>query len=46
MIVCPVAVGGGKWFLPDSVRLDLELVEQRQFRKRVIVLRYTVAAAK
>jgi dihydrofolate reductase len=42
MIVCPVVVGGGKRFFPDGVRLDLKLVEERRFRKGVIVLRYAV----
>ena len=42
MIVCPVVVGGGKRFFPDGVRLDLELVEERAFRKGVVVLRYAV----
>jgi dihydrofolate reductase len=42
MIVCPVAVGSGKRFFPDGVRLDLELVEERRFRNGAIVLRYAV----
>lgn len=42
MIVCPVVVGGGKRFFPDGVRLDLDLVWERRFRKGVIVLRYAV----
>jgi dihydrofolate reductase len=42
MIVCPVVVGRGKRFFPDGVRLDLELAEERRFRKGVIVLRYAV----
>jgi dihydrofolate reductase len=42
MIVCPVVVGSGKRFFPDGVLLDLELVEERRFRKGVIVLRYAV----
>jgi dihydrofolate reductase len=42
MIVCPVVVGGGKRFFPDSVRLNLELVEERRFGNGVVVLRYTV----
>jgi len=42
MIVCPVVVGSGKRFFPDGVRLNLELVEERRFRKGVIVLRYAV----
>ncbi|XXS69759.1 dihydrofolate reductase family protein [Sorangium sp. So ce131] len=40
MIVCPVVVGGGKRFFPDGVRLALELVEERRFRKGVVALRY------
>jgi dihydrofolate reductase len=42
MIVCPVVVGGGKRFFPDGVRSDLELVEERAFRKGVVALRYAV----
>jgi dihydrofolate reductase len=42
MIVCPVIVGSGKRFFPDGVRLDLELVEERHFRKGAVVLWYAV----
>ena len=35
MIVCPAVVGGGKRFFPDGVRLDLELVGERRFRRGV-----------
>ena len=42
MFVCPVVLGGGKRFFPDGVRSDLELVEQRAFRKGVVALRYAV----
>lgn len=42
MIVFPVVVGGGKRFLPDGVRLDLERIEQRGFGNGVVVLRYAV----
>ena len=42
MIVCPVVVGGGKRFFPDGVRLDLDLLEERQFRNGVVALRYVV----
>ena len=42
MIVCPVVGGGGKRFVPDGARLDLELVEERRFRNGVLVLRYAV----
>lgn len=41
MIVCPVIVGGGKRFLPDGVRLDLELIEEHLFGNGVVALRYT-----
>jgi hypothetical protein len=40
MIVFPVVGGGGKCFFPNGVRLDLELVEERRFRKGVVVLWY------
>jgi hypothetical protein len=33
MIICPMVVGSGKRFFPDGVRLNLELVEERRFRK-------------
>jgi dihydrofolate reductase len=42
IIVCPVVVGGGKQFFPDGMRLDLELVEERQFGNGVVALRYVV----
>ena len=42
MIVCPLVVGSGKRFFPDGVRLDLELAEERRFRKGEVVLRYAV----
>ena len=42
MIVCPVIIGGGKRFFPDGVRLNLELVEERRFGTRVVVLLYAV----
>jgi len=42
MIVCLVVVGAGKRFFPDRVPLKLELVDQRRFRRGVVVLRYTV----
>ena len=42
MIVCPIIVGGGKRFLPDGIRLDVELFEVRRFGNGVVVLRYSV----
>jgi len=41
-IVFPVVVGGGTRFLPDGVRLDLELVDERRFDHGVVHLRYRV----
>ncbi|RFA18284.1 dihydrofolate reductase family protein [Subtercola boreus] len=40
--VSPVIVGGGKRFLPDGLRLALELKEQRPFANGVVFLRYRV----
>jgi hypothetical protein len=42
MIICPVVGGDGKRFFAVGVRLDLELLEERRFRKGVVVLRYVV----
>lgn len=33
LIRCPVIVGGGKRFFLDDVRLDLDLIEERRFRR-------------
>ncbi len=41
-LVTPVVVGGGTRWLPDDVRLDLELTEVRRFTSGVVFLRYTV----
>lgn len=38
----PVVVGGGTRFLPDGVRMSLELVEERRFDSGVVFLRYRV----
>lgn len=40
MFISPLAVGGGKKYLPDGVRLRLELLEERRFRNGVVFLRY------
>lgn len=42
MFVCPAVVGAGKRFLPDGVRLKLELVDEHRFQNGVIALRYAV----
>jgi len=38
----PVVVGGGRPFLPEGVRLDLELLDERRFGSGVVYLRYGV----
>jgi dihydrofolate reductase len=40
LFVWPVVVGGGKRFLPDRVRLQLELLDERRFGSGVVYLRY------
>ena len=41
-LLSPVVVGGGKPFLPDGLRLDLELLDERRFGNGVVFLRYGV----
>lgn len=36
----PIVVGGGKRSLPDDVRLELELLEERHFTSGVVYLHY------
>ena len=40
LFVVPAVVGGGTRALPDNVRLDLDLVDQRRFAGGVVHLRY------
>ena len=40
LVVAPVVVGGGLRALPDDVRLDLALIEERRFPDGVVLLRY------
>jgi dihydrofolate reductase len=40
LLVWPVVVGGGKPFLPDRVRLQLELLDERRLGSGVVYLRY------
>lgn len=42
LFLAPVIVGGGKPSLPDNVRLDLELLEERRFGNGMVFLRYRV----
>ena len=38
----PVVVGGGSRALPDDVRMQLELLDERRFANGVVYLRYRV----
>jgi dihydrofolate reductase len=38
----PAVIGGGKRALPDHVRLDLELTDQRRFESGMAYLRYAI----
>jgi len=42
LFVVPVLVGGGKRALPDKVRANLELLDERRFQSGVVFLRYRV----
>jgi dihydrofolate reductase len=44
LFLTPVVVGGGNRALPDGVRLDLELLEERRFAGGVVYLRYRTKA--
>jgi len=41
--VAPAIVGGGTPFLPDDVRLDLELTDERRFPNGTVYVAYSVA---
>ncbi len=40
LFLTPIIVGGGKPSLPDNVRLELDLLEERRFGNGVVFLRY------
>jgi dihydrofolate reductase len=40
LVLAPVVVGGGKRALPDGVRVDLELLDERRFASGFVYLRY------
>ena len=44
LFLVPVVVGGGTRALPDGLRIDLELADERRFASGVVYLRYRVAA--
>jgi dihydrofolate reductase len=44
LFVWPVVVGGGKHFLPNRPRLQLELLDERRFGSGMVYLRYRTQA--
>ena len=40
LFITPIIVGGGKPALPDNVRLELDLLDERRFGSGVVFLRY------
>jgi dihydrofolate reductase len=40
LFLTPIIVGGGKHSLPDNVRLELELLDERRFGNGVVHLHY------
>jgi dihydrofolate reductase len=42
LFVTPIIVGGGKQCLPDDVRLQLELLDERRFGNGVVHLHYRI----
>ena len=40
LLVVPVVVGGGTRYLPDGIRLDLQLVDQRRFDNGTVFVSY------
>jgi dihydrofolate reductase len=42
LFVAPIVVGGGKQALPDNVRLELELLDERRFASGMVYLRYRI----
>lgn len=43
VIVSPAIIGGGKRALPDGVRLDLELIDERRFGSGAVYSNYRVS---
>jgi dihydrofolate reductase len=43
VFVAPIVVGGGKRSLPDDVRVELELLDERRFGNGMVYLRYRVS---
>jgi dihydrofolate reductase len=43
LFLCPVVIGGGRRTLPDNVRVQLELLDERRFKNGVVHLHYRVS---
>jgi dihydrofolate reductase len=43
LFVSPLTVGGGNRFLPDRLRLNLHLLDERRFDNGVVYLQYRVS---
>ena len=43
LFLCPIVVGGGKRAVPDNVRAQLELLDERRFRNGVVHLHYRIS---
>ena len=43
LLLGPIVVGGGKRALPDNIRIELELIDERRFRNGVVSLRYRLS---
>ena len=46
LFLLPIIVGGGKQAIPDNLRLELELLEERRFGSGVVFLRYRTIPAR
>jgi dihydrofolate reductase len=44
LFLCPIVIGGGKRTLPDNVRAQLELLDERRFKNGVAHLHYRISA--
>jgi dihydrofolate reductase len=42
LLLVPIVVGGGKRALPDNMRFELELLDERRFKRGVVYLRYGI----
>ena len=44
LFIAPIVVGGGKQWLPNNIRLKLELINERRFGNGMVYLRYRAVA--